>query len=236
MYLSIVIPCYNEGKEIKGSILTLLKFMEKYTFDYEIIPVNDGSSDNTKEIIKGLSKENNKIKCVSYKPNRGKGYAVKKGIEASSGEYILFMDADLSTDLSGIDTFLKKIVDYDMVIGSRRHPDSVIPKPQGAVRKFIGNSCVVITKALTKIQFNDTQCGFKGFNKSLAQVLVKKQKIFGWAFDVEYLYIATVKGYKIADIPIKWQNDEDSKVSPLKSSLTFFGELLKIVKNKKYYK
>lgn len=235
MYLSIVIPCYNEGKEIKGSILTLLKFMEKYTFEYEIVAVNDGSSDNTKEILKSLAKENNKIKCVSYSPNGGKGRAVKKGIEASSGEYILFMDADLSTDLSGIDTFLEKIVDYDMVIGSRRHPDSVIPKPQGALRKFIGNSCVVITKALTGIKFNDTQCGFKGFNKKLAKVLVKKQKIFGWAFDVEYLYIATIKGYKITDIPIKWQNDEDSKVSPLKSSISFFGELLKIVKNKKCY-
>jgi dolichyl-phosphate beta-glucosyltransferase len=146
------------------------------------------------------------------------------------------MDTDLSTDLSAIDTFLNEIKNYDIVIGSRRHPNSVIPKPQGALRKFIGNCCVVITKTMTGLKLNDTQCGFKGFKNAVAKKIISKQVVENWAFDVEYLYIANLNGYTIKDIPITWVNDEDSKVSPLKSSLSFFGDLFKIVGNKKAYK
>ena len=205
---------------------------------YELILVNDGSKDNTEEELYKI-KENNKdefITVVSYKDNGGKGKAVREGIKQAKGNYILFMDADLSTDLIAIPTFLAEIQNKDMIIGSRRHNESKIMKPQGFIRKFIGNSCVKITKMLVGMPFKDTQCGFKGFTKELGSELIKRQKIYGWAFDVEYLYIAYINGYTINEIPVKWKNDEDSKVSPIKSSISFFRELIKIRKNKSTYK
>lgn len=236
MLLSIILPCYNEEKQIENTIIEIKKFLSKYNFDYEIVPVNDGSKDNTAEIIKKVALSDNIVNPVIYNENHGKGYAVKMGIQKAIGDYILFMDTDLSTDLSAIDIFLKQIKDYDIVIGSRRHKDSVIPKPQGPLRKFIGNCCVVITKAITGLNLNDTQCGFKGFKKDIAKKIISKQLIENWAFDVEYLYIANINGYTIKDIPVTWINDEDSKVSPISSSIKFFKDLFRIVGNKKQYR
>lgn len=237
MQLSIVVPCYNEGNTIENSAKAIISHMAQTPeIDYELILVNDGSKDNTASLIKRLADTYDNVIPVLCEKNGGKGAAVKEGVKKAQGDYILFMDADLSTDLSAVNTFMKEIPHNDMVIGSRRHPDSVLVKSQGAVRKFIGNCCVVITKIITRTKFNDTQCGFKGFTKELGAVLIEKQRIHGWAFDVEYLYIAKMQGCKVKPIPVKWENDEESKVSPIKSSVSFFIELFKIVGNKKYYK
>ena len=237
MKLSIIVPCYNEEKTIVPSAEAIINHMAQIPeTDYELILVNDGSKDNTINLINSLAEKYDTVVAVDCEKNGGKGSAVNAGIKATGGDYLLFMDADLSTDLSAVNTFMREIPHNDMIIGSRRHPDSVIPKPQGPLRQFIGNCCVVITKVITKTKFNDTQCGFKGFTKELGKILVEKQRIFGWAFDVEYLYIANIHGCKVKAIPVKWENDEESKVSPLKSSVSFFIELIKIVRNKKYYK
>ena len=235
--LSIIIPCYNEEQTILNSVKRITEYMNDNMsyVNYELVLVNDGSTDMTAKKINKAVDIYNFVKPVIYSDNGGKGKAVKEGIKIARGEYLLFMDADLSTDLTAIAAFMKEIKNADMVIGSRRHPKSIIPKPQGALRKLIGNSCVVITKIITRMNFKDTQCGFKGFKKELGQIFIEKQKIMGWAFDVEYLYIATIKNKRIKDIPVTWENDEDSKVSPIKSSISFFIELFKIVGNKKYY-
>mgnify|MGYP002511833552 CR=1 FL=1 len=236
MKLSVIVPCYNEEKTIEKSTEMIVNHLSAMAIDYELLLVNDGSKDNTLNLINSLSEAFPTVVPVNCEKNGGKGSAVNAGIREAKGDYLLFMDADLSTHLSAVTTFMEEISDNDMVIGSRRHPDSVIPKPQGPLRQFIGNCCVVITKIITGTEFNDTQCGFKGFTRELGKVLVEKQRIFGWAFDVEYLYIAKLHNKKVKAIPVKWENDEESKVSPLKSSVSFFIELIKIVKNKKYYK
>lgn len=235
MHFSIILPCYNEENSIQQTINALFDFMTAYDFEYEIIAVNDGSHDNTLKIIEEISSLSPIVKFVSYSRNQGKGHAVKAGINAAAGNYILFMDTDLSTDLSAIDLFLKEIQHNDIVIGSRRHKNSELSKPQKVLRRFIGNCCVIITKIITGIPFTDTQCGFKGFTKSIAQELISKQQINGWAFDVEYLYIAKLNHYKVKDIPVKWTNNEDSKVSPFKSSVSFFIDLLKIAAKRRAY-
>lgn len=237
MYISIIVPCYDEGKVIRVNIEKIYRSMKEKGIEYEIIAVNDGSKDNTEEQIRLAEKLSSNIRCVSYSENGGKGKAVNEGIKAAKGDVILFMDADLSVDLEAVNRVIEEVnKGYDMVIASRRLPNSEIVQAQGFIRKFIGDCCVIITRCMSGLSFKDTQCGFKAFTKDLGELFVQKQRVFGWAFDVEYLYTAKENGYKIKEIPVKWKNDEDSKVSPIKSSISFFGELLKIVRNKKSYK
>lgn len=232
--ISIIIPCYNEGNKLTNNIPLVYNYLDNLNVSYEIICVNDGSTDlETQNIVSNITFKNTKF--ISYQKNRGKGYAVKQGLEAAIGNTILFMDADLSVDLFAIKMALK-YKDYDVVIGSRRHHDSMIPKPQGPVRKFIGICCIILTRLITGIKVKDTQCGFKSFKKDIAKQLISKQTIDRWAFDVEYLYIATLNNFSIKEIPVIWENDEDSRVSPIKSSISFFKELIKISKNKYLYK
>lgn len=233
--ISIIIPCYNEGKKLLDNLKKVINFMKNLNCDFEIITVNDGSIDSeTNEIFKTAKMEN--VKFISYEKNKGKGFAVKTGIKNAKNDVIIFMDADLSTDINAINLVLDNINKYDIIIGSRHHKNTKIVNPQPFHRQFIGRCCILITNFLTKINVKDTQCGFKAFKKDIAKKIIQKQKIERWAFDVEYLYIAKLNNYSIFEIPVIWDNDTESTVSPIKSSISFFKELIKITSNKKYYK
>lgn len=231
MKLSIIIPCYNESTDILAKSKIVLKKMETLSLESELLLVNDGSKDNTKEIIqtiKGI------IPC-GYDINKGKGGAVKCGIENATGDYILFMDADLSTDLSAIDTLIPLLDKYDMVIGSRHHKDSKIPIKQPKKRIFIGWCCRKLVNMVFHFHYTDTQCGFKAIKIDLAKQIIQKQIINGFAFDVEYLYISHLNNKTIIEMPIIWSDDRGSTVSPIKSSIKFFKDVFKIKRNKKNY-
>lgn len=239
MTLSIVIPCYNEGAKMLENIKTVTNKLNSLNIDYNVTIVNDGSTDNTLEYLNQIKYPH--VFIETYEKNRGKGYAVKRGILSlfennRAGDLINFMDADLSTDLSAIDTTLKHSHNYDIIIGSRRHKDTILPEPQGPIRKFIGEMCLIITKIMIGLNLKDTQCGFKTFQRDIIFDIVQKQQIEKFAFDVEYLYIAKLHNYTIKEIPIIWKNDTDSKVSTVKSSIKFFRDLFAIRKNKKLYK
>ena len=231
MKLSIVVPCYNESKDIAKNSEIIKNYLESIKQDYELILVNDGSKDNTKEVIEAIPG----VKALSYEPNRGKGGAVKYGIENATGEYVLFMDADLSTDLSAIEKFLKLAPDYDMVIGSRHAKDSVIKKKQPALRVFIGWCCRKLVNMKFHFKYKDTQCGFKAMRTDIAKKIVEKQVVNNFAFDVEYLYIANLNNLSIYEMGVIWADDRGSTVSPLKSSIKFFKDLSFIKKHKKTY-
>lgn len=232
--LSIVIPCYNEGNKIVDNLNNhIIPFLEDKKLTYEIILVNDGSKDNTKEIFQNL-----KIPHVlpsGYDLNRGKGGAVKFGIEQASGDYVVYMDADLSTHLSAFDYLIEEENDIDFFVGSRHLKESVLAKKQGLLRRFIGRSCRVIVNTTFKFRYKDTQCGFKAIKTEYAKKMAEKQIINGFAFDVEYLYIAKLNNLKVKQFPVIWENDEDSKVSALRSSVIFFKDVFKIKRNNKNY-
>lgn len=234
--ISIIIPCYNEGEKLINSINKIKNFLEKHSniSNYEIITVNDGSKDSKTNNIFNSTKINN-VKFISYKENKGKGYAIKKGIEKANNNIIIFMDADLSTDITAIDTVISNIKENDIVIGSRHHKDTKITTYQPKLRQLMGYICIFTVKILTHIKVKDTQCGFKAFKKDIAKQIIEKQRINGWAFDVEYLYIAKLKNFSVCEIPIIWHDDSDSTVSPIKSSIAFFKELINIRLNKKHY-
>lgn len=237
--LSIVIPCYNEANKIKNNIIKVRDYLlyEKL-YDYEIILVNDGSSDNIEDVAKEIKREfkvSKNFKFVTYEQNRGKGHAVKTGILASTGDYVLFMDADLSVDISSIKKYWEVKDKADIWIASRRHKDSNMVVSQGIVRKIISKCCNILTKMITGLKFEDTQCGFKCFKGDVARKIVTKQTIDRWSFDVELLTIAQLNGYSIKDFGIQWENDSDSRVSVLDASIKFFKELFYIRKNRKNY-
>lgn len=238
--LSIVIPCYNEGDKLTINLSKIKKFiLSSFTdsdFDFEIIIVNDGSKDDTKNIIENYCKEDSCCRFVTYDTNKGKGFAVKQGIKNSTKDIVVFMDADLSTDLSALIDVYENIHEYDIVIGSRRHPQSILAIPQGKRRRFVGKMCSLITNMFMSFNISDTQCGFKAFKGDIARSLVLNQTIDGFAFDVELLYIAYLNECSITEIPVIWENDEDSKVKLIDSSLKFIKDLFYIKFRKNKYK
>jgi len=231
MLLSIVIPVYNEEKRLHASLSKVINYVrEKGISDKsEIIVVNDGSQDNTVSVINQFKEDYDFIKLVDYKDNKGKGYAVKKGVLSAKGKYILFMDADLSTPLEEINKvigFLDK--KYDISIGSRGLKDSEIVIRQPIYRQTMGKIFNLIVRLLLIKNIRDTQCGFKCFKKEIAREIFNQTKINRFSFDVEILYIAQRKGYRIKEVPVKWYNSPDSKVGIIKDSSKMFFEILKI--------
>ncbi len=232
MKLSIIIPCYNEARDIIKNVDIVKKYLFSRHIENEIILVNDGSKDNTKEVIESIPN----VKALSYDVNRGKGGAVKYGIEKATGNYVLFMDADLSTDLSAIEKVIELAPNYDLIVGSRHAKDSVVKKKQPLLRVFIGWCCRLIVNMMFHLKLKDTQCGFKAIRTAVAKRIVSKQLVTNFAFDVEYLYIAKLNKLSMYELGVIWQDDRTSTVSPIKSSIKFFKDLAFIKKHKnKYY-
>jgi len=231
MKLSIIIPCYNESKDIAKNVDIVKDYLKENKIDYELIVVNDGSKDNTKEVIESIPD----IIPVSYEPNRGKGGAVKEGILNATGDYVLFMDADLSTDISAINQVVEIAPTCDLLIGSRHAKGSVIKKKQPLLRVFIGWCCRLLVNMKFHTHLKDTQCGFKAMRLDVAKKIIEKQLINNFAFDVEYIYIAKLNNLTIKELGITWSDDRESTVSPFKSSIKFFKDLRFIKKNKKNY-
>ena len=231
MKFSVIIPCYNEAQDIVKNVELVKSYLNNKNIDYELLLVNDGSKDNTKEVIEAIPG----VKALSYDVNRGKGGAVKYGIENATGDYVLFMDADLSTDLSAIDKVVEEAPNYDIIVGSRHAKDSVIKKKQPALRVFIGWCCRVLVRMVFHTKLKDTQCGFKAMRIDAAKKIVKKQLIDKFAFDVEYIYIAKLNNLTMKEIGVIWSDDRTSTVSPFKSSVRFFKDIGFIRRHKKHY-
>ena len=240
--LSIILPCYNEGNIIRQNIKKVIDYIETELpkISYEIIVVNDGSTDLSKRLLRRIDRwiPNNSranIEVINYSPNRGKGYAIRKGIAKASGHYILFMDSDLSTSLDEIKHFWKNRQKADIIIGNRKLSESKIYN-KSFKRKIVSFACNIITKTIVPIKYKDTQCGFKFFNRKAAKDIARRQTIPRFAFDVEYLYIAKLRDYSVLELPVEWNDRRDSKVKLSKSSIEFFKDLFKIRANSIRYR
>ncbi len=229
MYLSVIIPAYNEEKRLPGTIKSINKYLSDQHYSWEIIIVSDGSQDKTVEVARSLNSIVKNLTVIDNKDNHGKGYVVRQGLLAASGDYRLFTDADNSTHINHLKKMLPAFEKgYDYVIGSRDIKGAVLDPPQPWLRQRIGdifNLMVQIVVGLWGIW--DTQCGFKGLTRALAEDILPECKIDRWAFDPEMLIIAKKKGYKIKEIPVLWKNDLQSKVK-LKHTLRMAVDLFKI--------
>jgi dolichyl-phosphate beta-glucosyltransferase len=228
--ISIIIPAYNEEQRLKNTVLNINDYFNNQSF--EIIVVNDGSSDNTLGLIKKLQDTLINLKFISYHTNQGKGYAVKKGIKEASGEYILFLDADNSTPIEEFKKLKQEIEKgIDIAIGSRYLPNSNVKIKQSLLRIIIGRLGNLLIQSLLVKNIKDTQCGFKLFRHQVAKDIFHRQKIKGWGFDMEILAIAQILDYKIKEVAVTWLNSDDSRINPLQDAWKTFKELLKIKSN-----
>lgn len=237
-FLSIIIPAYNESERLPLTLVDMDKRLAGVKYSYEIIVVNDGSTDNTAEIVKKMAAAVKNLKLIDNRVNQGKGGVVKQGMLLAKGEYRLFTDADNSVSIDHFDRMVpylsasggsdkSKGEVYDVVIGSRAVKGSKLEPPQPFYRQILGKVGNLQIQILNLPGIWDTQCGFKAFSEKAAEKIFSVSKINGWGFDIEALALARHFGYKIKEIPVLWINNTQSKVK-LSAYLKTFVENVKI--------
>jgi dolichyl-phosphate beta-glucosyltransferase len=228
-FLSIVIPAYNESARILPTLGRIDEYCRNHFGRFEIIAVNDGSADNTQDIITTEKNRIASLRYEGYEKNRGKGYAIKHGVSASVGDIILVSDADLSTPIEEIEKLLVEYErGYDVVIGSRALRRSDIAVRQPWWRELMGKTFNVFVRLLFSMDYKDTQCGFKLFRGKAARKIFSIVSIDRFAYDVEIIYLARKAGLGIKEVPIRWLNSPASKVNPVKDSLQMLKDLMKM--------
>ncbi|OGZ32854.1 MAG: hypothetical protein A3I88_00415 [Candidatus Portnoybacteria bacterium RIFCSPLOWO2_12_FULL_39_9] len=231
IYLSIIIPAYNEEKSIGNTLLAIDYYLSKQNYSYEIMVVSDGSKDKTTKIVKNFANLIQNLKLIDSQPNHGKGYVVRLGMLEAKGQYRLFMDADNSTSLKHLEKMWPYFKEgYQIVIGSRDKKDvkgarQAVPQP--FLKRQLGNLGNLLIQIVAVSGIWDTQCGFKTFTAKAAKDIFSRCLINRWGFDIEALALARRLDYKIAIIPVNWINNPDSRVS-WKGYLRTFVELFKI--------
>lgn len=236
--LSVIIPCYNEEEIIINTIKQTTTYLSQKPFPFEIIVVDDGSTDKTTALLQGAGGNtgvNPKVlQILQNKKNRGKGYSIRKGMLAAKGKYRLFMDADLSTPLSTIDEVLFLIRKYDVVIASRRIRGSKIKVAQPFHKTLLGTIGSHLIELVIE-GIKDTQCGFKIFRKEIVETIFPRLEIDRWAIDVEVLAAISVNGFSIVQHPVCWSNTRKSSVK-LKDYFLFLRDLYRVKSNLKQQK
>lgn len=226
--LSVVIPAYNEEKRLPQSLTAMVSFLKKQPYEWEIIVSDDGSQDRTVKIAEELLREVPHQVLVTPK-NIGKGYAVRQGMLAAAGKYVLFTDADLSTPIEEVTKFLASLENnQDIVIGSRALSNSQIEIHQNFFREAMGKIFNRIARLCAFKGVHDSQCGFKCFRREAARKLFGLQKLNGFSFDVEIVYLAQKHGYRLLELPVIWRNSAQSRVQVLRDPLKMFWDVLRI--------
>lgn len=233
MKVAVVLPVYNELECIEHTFDKIVEFsLRNQDRDYHFIFVNDGSTDGTQELLEKKLRtcQNPQIKLLSYPTRRGKGYAVKKGGESIEADYFCFLDSDLAYSLEHLDLLLEKLEKFDLVIGCR-NLDKNNFKNLTFIRKVLGKIFNIMSRKILNLKYTDMQAGIKGFRKEAAKELFRKQRLSRFSFDVELIFIAKKRGYRIGEIPARVSENhiyKTSKVNLLKDSLEMFTCLLKI--------
>lgn len=229
--ITIIIPAYNEEKRIGKSLEKLATFLEKRTEEFEVIVVDDASTDNTSSAARSFSNriKNLNVLRLEKSPDAGKGLAVHHGMLAAKGDIALFTDADFSTPIEELDKLLEKLNSgFDIAVGSRALDRSLVKQHQNILRELMGRTFNILVQIFTVRGIVDTQCGFKAFKMPACRSLFEEQKIFDFGFDVEILFSAQKTGLKIAEVPVVWYNDAASTVNPIVDSIKMFLDLIKI--------
>lgn len=229
IHLSVVIPAYNEEKRIATTLLDVDKYLSEQKYDYEIIVINDGSKDNTAQVVNKIGELVKNLRLIDNKENHGKGWVVRQAMIEAKGKYRLFMDADNSTTIDHLEQFWPHIKSgYDLVIGSIELKGAKIEEKSAWYRRALGRFAKYIIRVFAGLwEIHDSQRGFKLFNEKAAEQIFPKQTIMRWGFDIEILVLAKKLGFKIKEVAVDWHNLGESKVN-LSSYIKTFIELLKI--------
>ena len=226
--LSVVVPAYQEEDRVGDSLTSLRSWLSEQVESWEIIVVDDGSNDRTSSVVGETVAVDDRCRLISYRPNRGKGYAVRTGLAASRGKVVLYTDADLSTPPQEIATSLVLLQDHDVVAGTRARRESNLVVRQAWYREGMGRVFNLLLRGLGLASMPDTQCGFKAFRGPVARKLAAELIVDGFAFDVELLARAARSGLRIVEQPVQWHNHPDSRVHAVRDSLQMIGQVLRI--------
>jgi len=234
VYLSVVIPAFNEEERIADSLYCVKDYLHTRPYRSEIIVVDDGSHDLTIEIVKFIDIYGEEIheqeagSLIENVKNVGKGFSIARGILRARGEIILTSDTDLSTPIEEVEKLLPYFSEgYSVVIGSRNLPESEV-KAKPFRRQFLSQIFNLCVRALVIKGVADTQCGFKAYRRDAAHRIALLQRVYGFGYDVEHLYLAQKLGYAIKEVPVKWQHRDGSKVNPFLDSVKMLRDLLRI--------
>jgi dolichyl-phosphate beta-glucosyltransferase len=223
--LSVVVPAYNEAGRLPATLARILAYLQGLDREHEIVVVDDGSTDATTQVARAAGGD---VRVLRHEPNRGKGYAVRRGMLEATGARRLITDADLSTPVEELATLEAQIErGFDVAIGSRAVAGARIEVHQPAYREAMGRVFNRLVQALLLPGLCDTQCGFKLFTAGAAQAAFSVSSLDGFSFDVEALYVARRRGLRIAEVPVTWRNDAATRVG-LGGGATAFADLLRI--------
>lgn len=235
-YLSIIVPAYNEEDRLPATLVRMEEYLNQRDFSHELIIVDDGSRDTTRQVVRDFAATRPWVRLVQYdddkdRPvNRGKGYAVRQGVLASQGRDVLFSDADLSTPMEEMEKLLPLISsgECDIAIASRALPDSDLAVHQPWYREMMGRTFNRIVQRIIGTTIVDTQCGFKAFRGETARRLFSLALIDGFGFDTEIIFLARKFRYPVREIGVVWRHQDDSRVNPLLAPLAMLREVLEV--------
>ena len=226
IFISVVIPVYNEQNRIHSFLSSVIEYVRKKDFSYEIVIVDDGSSDATVIMVDSLLKEklSGKYTILKLPVNSGKGAAIKKGMLEAAGEYIFFLDADGSTSIEEIDNFIPHFSSrFDIYIATR-----TIKHKAPFKRKIFGYGYIYLANFMLQLGVPDITCGFKCYRQRCVQGIFSRQTLNNWSFDAEDIFIARKHGYRIKALPVKWKHTGGSKVKVLKNVFACGLDLFRI--------
>ena len=228
--LSIVIPAYNEERRLPHTLKSVSEYLQKQSYNYEVIIVDDGSADRTSQIVEDFQKARPQYKLITLPKNRGKGFAVRTGILHSKGRCAIFTDADLSMPIKELEKLMLLFEEgYDIVIGSRRHPDSKIIVPQSRFRYFMGRIYNVLNRWIGIKDVQDVPCGFKGFRREAAKQIFLAVRLNRFSFDAEVLYLVQRKLHlRWTQVPVECRHSSGSTINLLRDPFVMILDLFKI--------
>ena len=229
MTYSFIIPAYNESSRIRPTLDELLRYSHDRGWDVEILVVDDGSRDDTAQIVREYGRAHQQILLVENPGNRGKGFSVRNGMLHARGDICLFTDADLSSPISEAPKLFDAIsAGADIAIGSRWLRPDLQTDRQPLYRQAFGRIFNVVLRVFLGLNFADTQCGFKAFRREAAQRIFPLQKIERWGFDTEILFLARRMNFTVKEVPVVWAHNEGTRLHPFRDGFRMFLEVLRI--------
>lgn len=224
-----MIPAYNEQARLGPSLNRVLHFVRQEAWDAEVIVVDDGSRDRTADIVREYAQGSGIVRLVQNPGNRGKGYSVRNGVLNARGRIILFTDADLSSPIEEAPKLLTELeAGADLAIGSRWMQSELQTKRQSLARQVLGRVFNLLLRMVLRLDFKDTQCGFKAFRQHAARTVFALQKIERWGFDPEILFLARRAGFKTVEVPVRWGHDNGTRINPVADGSRMVADMLRI--------
>lgn len=226
---SIIVPAYNEGARVGATLEQILDHLRAQQWSAEVVVVDDGSRDNTLEVLNRFAREHPQVRVLKNPGNQGKGYAVRNGMTNARGEILLFTDADMSSPIAEAGKLFAALEQgADVAIGSRWLDPSLQFQRQSLQRQALSRLYNLFLRIVLRFPYRDTQCGFKAFTHRAAEMIFPRQRVTRWGFDPEILFLAHRMGLKVAEVPVRWGHDAGSKIHLLRDGVRMGLDALKI--------